>query len=585
MSKLSAADRRGMYEELDEMFLNIRRRRVQVGLVALVVSCGVHVILAVLFPDLVYVRFLRTPKEPKRAFVVGDIKPLVPEQRVVTTKEKASPAVDLPLDASKAPGKVDRALLEPRVAPAATGEPGAQGIGKEKESSLAEPSWRPQPDALMVTRTVVDESQARLRPRRYVPTSPRVPDAGDYTADRADAVMSGAAAGSMGGGFGFNQVDLGRPPVGDGVGSLLVPVSVEPEGGVAGGGGGESIQKRLERLLTVEARKYVPASGQYAYCVINVRRIGEEMLPLLPKDILLVQDCSASMTEQRLYFCREGWTNSLSLLRPGDRFNVVRFRDHTERCFPDWTTPAPETLARAMEFIDGMKAEGDTDVYASLRALLDEKRTAGRPTVALVVSDGLPTVGERDSSNIIEEFSRANDGAVSVFAMGTTREANAFLLDLLGYRNRGDAYVVSGGRWEIPIAIEGRMRGISRPVLTDVRVAFSAASRCEAFPELSGNLYLDRALVIFCRFPKNLDQLVFQVTGRAGETECDMVFKVNLAATESEREILRTRWGLQKIYNLMGEYTRTRDPKLLKERQSLAREYGLKVPYPVDLSE
>lgn len=575
-----------MYEELDELFLTIRRHRLQAGLIALVASCAVHLVLALLFPDLVYVRFAAPAKEPKRAFVVADIKPLAPEPRVAQQKLKPSHGVDLPIDAAKAPGVVDKALLEPRLAPASAGEPGSRQVGRDTEGTLAEPSWQPRPEALMVTRHAVDESQARLLPRRYVQSAPTAPDAGDYSADRADAVRSGAAAGGMGGGLGFGKIDLGKAPSGEGSGAAPVPLSVDPGGEIAkAGGGSEGLQKRLEKLLVVEARKYVPSREPYAYCVINVRRIGEEMLPVLPKDILLVQDCSASMTEQRLYFCRQGWTSSLALLRPGDRFNVVRFRDHIERCFTGWTPPSPETIATAREFIAGMKSEGETDVYGSLRALQDEKRIPGRPTIALVVSDGVATVGETDSSNIIEEFSSSNAGAISVFAMGTTREANGYLLDLLGYRNRGDAYVVTGGRWEIPIAIEGRLRGISRPVLTDLRVAFSAASQCEAFPELTGNLYLDRALVLFCRYPKNLDQLVFQVTGRAGETECDMVFKVNLRTTENESEILRTRWALQKIYGLMGEYTRTRDPKLLKARQTIAKQYGLKIPYPANMPE
>lgn len=574
---------RGPADEFDEILLSLRRRRLYVAVVALVASCLVHAVLAVFFPGFFHLQTWKPVKDAKRQFVVNDIKPLVPENRPEGEKLKPVSAVNLPVEAGKAPGRVDKALLEPRVAFARAGEAVVKDLSeKGDDGATAKPAWQPQPDALMITRTLVDESQARIRPRRYVQASPKVPDSGDYTVDRAEAVSVAAAAGNMGGDFGYGKIDLGKLPAGDGVGALPGPmiapdVEISKAGGE--GGRGDELKKRLERLLVAEARKYVPAQGQYDYCIINIRRIGEETLPVLPKDILLVQDCSASMTEQRLHFCREGWTNALPLVQPGDRFNVVRFRDQVEKCFPDWTSPDADKFAKAHDFIDEMKSVGETDVYGSLRKLLDEKRISGRPLIALVVSDGMPTVGETDSSNIIEDFSGANKGGMSVFAMGTTREANAYLLDLLGYRNRGDSFVVSGGRWEIPVAITGRMRGISRPVLTDVGVVFAADCRCESFPQLAGNLYLDRALVLFCRYPKKVDELVFQITGRAGETECDMVFKLKLAGLANESEILRTRWALQKIYNLTGEYTRTRNPQLLKERQVIAREYGLKIPY------
>lgn len=570
-----------MYEELDQILLSIHRRRVQVGVAALAVSCVVHIVLAMFFPELVRMRDVGNVKETEPPFVVNEIRAFIPEERSTGERPKPASAVNLPIEAGKAPGRVDKSLLEPRMSPAAAGEAGVKGLTKGVEGTLAQPSWQPQPDVLMITKTVVNESQPRILPRRYVETSPRVPDEGDYTVDRAEAVKAAAAAGSMGGDSGFGKIDLGRPSVGDGVGSPGIPgLIIEPAGDTPRtGGGGEGIRKRLEKLLVAEAKKYVPSRGQYAYCMINIRRVGEEILPVLPKDILLVQDCSASMTEQRIHFCREGWSNSLALIGSRDRFNVIRFRDRIERCFPDWTAPEPEAFAAARDFIGNMASAGETDVYGSLRALLEEKRMPGRPLIAMVVSDGMPTVGETDSSKIIEEFSDANRGALSVFAMGTTREANAYLLDLLGYRNRGDAFVVRGGRWEIPVAIEGRMRGISRPVLTNLRVAFAAACQCESFPELTGNLYLDRSLVIFCRFPRNLEQLVFQITGRAGETDCDMVFKLDLATVAGEGEILRTRWALQKTYHLMGEYTRTRDSRLLRERQAIAREYGVNIPY------
>ena len=74
--------------------------------------------------------------------------------------------------------------------------------------------------------------------------------------------------------------------------------------------------------------------------------------------------------------------------------------------------------------------------------------------------------------------------------------------------------------------------------------------------------------------------MVFQITGKAGEAECDMVFSLDLGKTPEWNDDIRTRWAWQKIYSLMGEYTRTRDVKFLDQRNAIAEQYKLKISYP-----
>ena len=57
--------------------------------------------------------------------------------------------------------------------------------------------------------------------------------------------------------------------------------------------------------------------------------------------------------------------------------------------------------------------------------------------IAVLLTDGRPTMGTVDSSDIIARFSKLNGGEVSVFTVGAGDRVNAFLLDLLGHNNRG----------------------------------------------------------------------------------------------------------------------------------------------------
>jgi Ca-activated chloride channel family protein len=286
------------------------------------------------------------------------------------------------------------------------------------------------------------------------------------------------------------------------------------------------------------------------------------------------------MADERLHFCRQGLVRCLMEIGGHDRFNVLRFREVFERCFPAWADNSVESRSQAYQFIGGLRAEGETDIYSSLKTLPGVERKGGRPVIALIVTDGRPTTGLVRSSDIIGEFSKLNDGAISVFAIGTSQTANSYLLDLIGYCNRGDAYVVKGGRWSIADDMFRIMREIRRPVLSDVRFLFGSGSGCDVYPVLTSNLYLDRPLVLHGRYPVTTDRFVFQAVGQGGEVKCDMIFDVSLArALRTDDKEIRTTWAKQRVYHLLGQYARRADPAIMSDVLDTARQYRIDVPY------
>ena len=337
----------------------------------------------------------------------------------------------------------------------------------------------------------------------------------------------------------------------------------------------------IEDMLSVRVQTFKsPWDWKHGYFRLEIERTGPEALPVLPKDVVLIQDCSASMTEQRLHFCREGLTKAVDEIGKEDRFNILLFRDTAQSCFEGWTPRSPDTLRQARLFIESMKSGGETDIFASMKSIFGGERVPGRPVTAILVSDGMPTAGLTDSSAIIGDFSRLNRGEISVFALGTVQTANAYLLDLLTYCNRGGSLVVTRGRWDIPEALHGIVRETSRPVLSNVRFRFADAKTVEVYPILTSNLYLDRKLVLHGRYPLGTERIAFQAVGRGLDRACDLVFSVLLdESTESQDKNIRIDWARQKIYHMIGVHARRPTADLLKEIKSTARTYGLKIPY------
>ncbi|NQT91739.1 MAG: hypothetical protein HQ559_03185 [Lentisphaerae bacterium] len=463
-----------------------------------------------------------------------------------------------------------------------------------EEGSVAEPSpvperdpWDSNEDMLVIEKKVASDSLSvfdRRRVPRLERVSPALAIAVPLDADAADnaaLAVAGRTAGAR-----PAPANVTRTAVEDTVTvarGVLLGDAIAEAGSDMFSEEGEEITplQPIEDMLSVNVQTFKsPWDWKHGYFRLEIERTGAGALPVLPKDVVLIQDCSASMTEQRLHFCREGLTKAVDEIGKEDRFNVLRFQGDLEPCFEGWTQRTPDTLRRARLFIKSMTAGGETDIFSSMKSIFGGERVPGRPVTAILVSDGMPTAGLTDSSAIIGDFSRLNRGEVSVFALGTVQTANAYLLDLLTYCNRGGAFVVSRGRWDIPDALYRIVHETSRPVLANVRFRFAEARAVDVYPVLTSNLYLDRKLVLHGRYPLGTPKIAFQAVGRGRERACDMVFSVLLdESTVSKDKNIRIDWARQKIYHLIGVHARHPTPELLEEIKRTARSYGLRIPY------
>lgn len=333
----------------------------------------------------------------------------------------------------------------------------------------------------------------------------------------------------------------------------------------------------IERMLQVKVEGYHADDG-HVYFALQVERAAEESLPVQPRDVLFIQDSSASMTAQKLDECRRGMKRWLDFLNPGDRFEVMGFSDDVNPCFGEWRPYNAINRAHAFEFINKMRAAGNTDVFRSMQSALALPQDPARTRLFVLVTDGRPTVGVMGSSEIIEGITRINNGRISIFSVGGGKTVNSFLLDLLSYRNRGEAAVMKGDE-EIPRGMEAWARQLQRPVLTDLSYSFARIDPADIYPKQLTHLYLDRPLVIHGRIPGGEGPLVFQVVGRSGASWHDFIFVIERGHITPGGENLRRQWAWQKIYHLIGDYLADGAPTKMERMHDFADEFGLVVPY------
>lgn len=460
----------------------------------------------------------------------------------------------------------------------------------EDMPDVAEPEseWRPNQEVMAITEQRVREALDVLPrsfrdTRRDVPRAPdlSVPDGGIPDLPVGELSLPAAPA------LSFSD---GEPGEG-GIPELEIPGN---DGGPTGGISDmpdldlpeletrEEITELdpVERLLRLETRVYVdPRNPEYRYFKIQVLRNGIEALPVMPRDVVFLLDCSASMTERKLREAVGGVRSALDTLSPSDTFNILAFREGVDRLFPGNVRADVVRKAGARTFLAGLHARGRTDVFASLEALRQLPHRPARPVQAFLVTDGVPTLGVTDTGEIIERFSRENDGRISMFGLGGGRKVNQLLLDFLSFRNRGSSLVVPRDR-DLPGAILRMTREVSRPVLMDLGYRFTSTADLEVYPERLGHLHVDRPLILIGRLPLRERRVAFQMVGTSLEGEHDLIFTVDLVEAVRGSGELKREWAWQALLERMAEAISSPTPENLLLVRDLVERYGLEIPQP-----
>lgn len=558
---------------------------------AVLASMAVHTLIVLRMPPLTLVRPAPFEgRKPRPPVAVQDIRREPPPPSIERPEEFAPERPDASFG-TRAPREfisaLDPALLEPRRgAGALTGDLSPL---RPPDAPPTRSEWIPRQERLEITKQVVREDPA-APPRRLEDAIPRIAQAPDIIPPSPPMKVEAPAGGIPGAGLPGDGLFVASRAGGDGMSSSAPPVDRPPvtappvEARDVAKVLNEKVPdvtevRPIEQMLNLQVLTYRAAEEPDAlYFSLRIERATPDALPVLPKDVLFVQDASESMRQSKVDECKKGLHAALKTLGPEDRFDVMVFREQQWRCFKQWTPATPEARAQAGWFIEKMESRGKTDVYGSLEVIRGLPAEPGRITLAVLLSDGLPTIGLMDNFTIIQSFTDRNDGRISVFSFGGGSKVNRFLLDFVSYMNRGDSRIVR----ELPEmaqGIAGFAAGLQHPLLAELSFRFSGVDESEIYPRRLTHLYLDRPLVVYGRVPAGSPAAGVQITGRSTAGVRDMVYRLDWSAAQPGPASIRTEWTWQKLAWLVGEQIRTRNPATLEEIKRLAPRIGPEFPY------
>ncbi|HEX2220023.1 MAG TPA: VIT domain-containing protein [Gemmatimonadales bacterium] len=321
---------------------------------------------------------------------------------------------------------------------------------------------------------------------------------------------------------------------------------------------------------------HAPA-GEHGYFMLLLAPGSARSDRSVPRDLTLVVDVSGSMSGTKLKQAKAALQHALGTLGPDDRFRIVAFSGTVRRFGEQPVGATAANLADAREFVEGLDAEGGTNIAGALDAALDGSSGTERLSQIILLSDGMPSVGEQAPDRIAGQAA-ARIGRARIFPVGIGHDVNAYLLDRLAVEGRGTVeYVPPGASVESAMgAVLGKLR---HPALVDLRIAESPVELVDMQPAQLPDLFHGAELVVFGRYrDAGAGRLV--VTGTRDGVRERVEARADFARSGQDNAFIPRLWAARRI----GDLTRTirvegASPVLLEEIRDLGLRFGILTEY------
>jgi Ca-activated chloride channel family protein len=235
------------------------------------------------------------------------------------------------------------------------------------------------------------------------------------------------------------------------------------------------------------------------------------------------------------------------------------------------------SLRDAHAWVDGLQADGGTNIAGALTEAFRLEPAAGRLPLVVFMTDGLPSVGEQNPERIAAQAEQ-DRGNSRLFAFGIGYDVNTYLLDRLSAAARGATEYVEPDE-SVESAIGALVARIQHPVLADL--ALDASVRIgEVYPERLPDLFAGDELVVFGRYAGTSREGRVTVRGtRAGRAE-EYGTTAAFPAAEDGNDFIPRLWAARKI-GVLQQAIRLHgaNPEIVQEIRETALRYGLLSEY------
>jgi Ca-activated chloride channel family protein len=270
----------------------------------------------------------------------------------------------------------------------------------------------------------------------------------------------------------------------------------------------------------------------------------------VPRDVTFVLDVSGSMSGKKIEQARAAGKQLLRTLSSADRFRLIDFSSDV-RTFRDDFSPATGDNIRAAErYLDDLEAQGSTNISGALDEALSSRVLTGRLPIILFVTDGQPTVGERDASVIAATVAK-DRGPRRLFTFGVGSDLNVSLIEQLALEGRGTASFVRPEE-SVERAVGIVASRLTSPLVTDVRIHADGVRLLKMHPSQPVDIFAGEDLVLLARYDGD-GNAVLRFDGQTTNGPVSWSTRVNFPERSRENPFVARLWATQRVGYLSAE--------------------------------
>lgn len=269
----------------------------------------------------------------------------------------------------------------------------------------------------------------------------------------------------------------------------------------------------------------------------------------LPRELVFVIDTSGSMAGAPIAQARSSLLRGLGTLSPADRFNVIQFNSQTHALFMQAVPANGRNLARARRYVEGLEANGGTEMAPALSLALNDEARTGEAAGDHVRQVVFITDGAVGNENALFAQIHQQLGDQRLFTVGIGSAPNMHFMREAARYGRG-SYTAISDTAGVSGPLDELFAKMRAPVLTDIAVAVPpSADNAEAYPARPGDLFAGEPLVQVIRGVRpqgSLEMSGRTPDGKRWRTELDL-------SRAAEGSGLHRHWGREKIDSLMDQ--------------------------------
>jgi Ca-activated chloride channel family protein len=228
----------------------------------------------------------------------------------------------------------------------------------------------------------------------------------------------------------------------------------------------------------------------------------------LPRELIFVIDNSGSMAGTSIAQARQSLLFALDRLRPGDKFNVIRFDDTMDVLFKSAVDATPENLETAKNFVSLLDAEGGTEMLPALKAALKDANPSDTSRLRQVVflTDG--AVG--NEAQLFEEIAD-HVGRSRLFTVGIGSAPNSYFMLRAAELGRG-TFTEIGSEDQVLTRMSALFAKLEKPVMVGLKASWPDGTVVETWPDPLPDLYAGEPVVLSAKVSSMNGELHFSGT-------------------------------------------------------------------------